>query len=43
VVIAFDTVISAFGNNPGIEVPADALMSDLGAGRRPKAVVQVGD
>ena len=38
----FDTVIRAFGNNAGIEVPADAL-AQLGTGKRPKVRVRVGD
>ena len=37
----FDTVILAFGNNTGIEVPADNLAA-LGAGKRPPVVVSVG-
>jgi len=38
---SFDTVIRAFGNNAGIEVPA-AVLSQLGAGKRPKVLVSVG-
>ncbi len=37
----FDTVIRAFGNNAGIEVP-DEVLSQLGAGKRPRVQVQVG-
>jgi hypothetical protein len=40
--VSYDTVIRAFGNNAGIEVPADVL-TQLGAGKRPKVVVGVGD
>jgi hypothetical protein len=39
---SYDTVIRAFGNNAGIEVPAQVL-TQLGAGRRPKVLVRVGD
>jgi len=39
---SYDTVIRAFGNNAGIEVPAEALVQ-LGAGKRPKVRVRVGD
>jgi antitoxin component of MazEF toxin-antitoxin module len=38
----FDTVIRAFGNNAGIEVPA-AVLTELGAGKRPRVQVQVED
>ena len=38
----FDTVILGFGNNTGIEVPADTLAA-LGAGKRPPVVVTIGD
>jgi hypothetical protein len=40
--VSFDTVIRAFGNNAGIEVPAEVL-SQLGAGKRPRVMVRVGD
>jgi len=39
---SYDTVIRAFGNNAGIDVPAEAL-AQLGAGKRPKILVRVGD
>src|SRR5665213_861719 len=39
---SYDTVIRAFGNNAGIDVPAEAL-AQLGAGKRPKIRVRVGD
>jgi len=39
---SYDTVIRAFGNNAGIEVPAEVLIQ-LGAGKRPKVRVRVGD
>jgi hypothetical protein len=39
---SYDTVIRAFGNNAGIEVPAEVL-TELGAGKRPKVLVMVGD
>jgi Bacteriocin-protection, YdeI or OmpD-Associated/Domain of unknown function (DUF1905) len=38
---SFDTVIRAFGNNAGIEVPPEVL-TQLGAGKRPKVLVRVG-
>jgi hypothetical protein len=38
---SFDTVIRAFGNNAGIEVPAEAL-DHLGGGKRPRVHVVVG-
>lgn len=38
----FDTKISGFGNNAGIEVPASSL-TELGAGKRPPVLVTVGD
>ena len=38
----FDTVIRGFGNNAGIEVPADVL-DQLGAGKRPRVLVRVGE
>lgn len=36
----FDTTLSAFGNNTGIEVPPEVL-EQLGAGKRPAVVVEV--
>ena len=39
---SYDTTIRAFGNNAGIEVPAEVL-TRLGAGKRPKVLVRVGD
>jgi len=42
VTTSYDTVIRAFGNNAGIEVPAEVL-AELGAGKRPKVLVQVGN
>ena len=38
--VAFDTTVTATGNNTGIVVP-DNLIDDLGAGRRPAVVVNV--
>lgn len=38
----FDTVILGFGNNTGIEVPAESLAA-LGAGKRPPVLVRIGD
>jgi hypothetical protein len=38
---SFDTVIRAFGNNAGIEVPPEVL-TELGARKRPKVVVRAG-
>ncbi len=38
--VEFDTTVSAFGNNTGIEVPP-ALVEELGAGKRPAVVVTV--
>ncbi len=38
----FDTTILGFGNNTGIEVPAERL-AELGAGKRPPVVVTVGE
>lgn len=40
--VSYDTVIRGFGNNAGIEVPAEVL-TQLAAGRRPKVLVRVGD
>jgi hypothetical protein len=37
---SFETTLSAFGNNTGIEVPDDVI-SALGAGKRPSVLVQV--
>lgn len=38
--ISFDTTLSAFGNNTGIEVP-DEIMAELDAGKRPSLLVKV--
>lgn len=38
----FEAVILGFGNNTGIEVPAEALAA-LGAGKRPPVLVALGD
>jgi len=38
---SYHTAIRAFGNNAGIEVPAEVL-TKLGAGKRPKVLVRVG-
>lgn len=38
--MTFETTLSAFGNNTGIEVPADAIEA-LGGGRRPPVLVNV--
>jgi hypothetical protein len=38
--ISFDTTLSAFGNNTGIEVP-DEIIADLNAGKRPALMVKV--
>jgi hypothetical protein len=40
--VSFLTVIRGFGNNAAIEVPTDVL-NQLGAGKRPRVIVQVGD
>jgi hypothetical protein len=40
--VEYTTVLRQFGNNTGIEVPAEVLES-LGAGKRPPVVVTVGD
>ncbi len=40
--VSYDTVILAFGNNTGIEVPPQVL-DQLGAGRRPRVLVRVAD
>lgn len=37
----FDTVILGFGNNTGIEIPADSLAA-LGGGKRPPVTVTIG-
>ncbi len=39
--VTFETTVAASGNNTGIEVPAD-LVEQLGAGRRPPVVVDLG-
>ena len=38
--IAFDTTLSSFGNNTGIEVP-ESVMDELNVGKRPSLVVIV--
>jgi len=38
--VSFDTTLSSFGNNTGIEVPA-ALIEQLGAGKKPAVEVDV--
>lgn len=38
--VSFETALSAFGNNTGIEVPAEVI-ERLGGGRRPAVVVDV--
>jgi hypothetical protein len=38
--VAFDTTVTAMGNNTGIVVPADVI-ERLGAGKRPSVVVNV--
>src|SRR5690242_2438987 len=38
--VAFDTTVTATGNNTGIVVPGN-LMEQLGAGRRPAVVVNL--
>ncbi|MBK5266668.1 MAG: DUF1905 domain-containing protein [Acidimicrobiia bacterium] len=38
--VSFDTTLSAFGNNTGIEVPPDVI-DQLGGGKRPAVVVDV--
>lgn len=38
--IAFETTLTAFGNNTGIVVPAD-LLAGLGAGQRPPVSVDL--
>lgn len=38
--VMFDTTVTATGNNTGIEVP-EAMIEQLGAGRRPSVVVNV--
>jgi hypothetical protein len=38
--ITFETTLSAFGNNTGIEVPTEAI-TRLGAGKRPAVLVDV--
>ncbi len=39
--VSFESTILGFGNNTGIEVPAEALDA-LGAGKRPPVMVKVG-
>jgi len=39
--VTFETVIRAFGNNAGIEVPGDVI-ADLGGGKRPPVKVTIG-
>src|SRR4051794_4306524 len=38
--VTFETTVTATGNNTGIVVP-DALVADLGAGKRPPVLVDV--
>lgn len=38
--VSFDTTLSAFGNNTGIEVP-DEIIAELNAGKRPALLVKV--
>ncbi|MEZ4593606.1 MAG: YdeI/OmpD-associated family protein [Chloroflexota bacterium] len=38
--VSFDTTLSAFGNNTGIEVP-DEIMAELNAGKRPALLVKI--
>lgn len=38
--VKFQTTLSSFGNNTGIEVPAD-LVEELGGGKRPAVLVNV--
>jgi hypothetical protein len=38
--VSFDTTLSSFGNNTGIEVP-EALVQQLGAGKKPAVAVEV--
>ena len=38
--VTFQTTLSAFGNNTGIEVPS-AVLEQLGAGKRPAVMVEV--
>jgi hypothetical protein len=38
--VSFDTTLSAFGNNTGIEVP-DGIIAQLNAGKRPDLTVKV--
>ena len=38
--VSFDTILSSFGNNTGIEVP-DNVMQELDAGKRPSLMVRV--
>ena len=38
--VSFDTTLSAFGNNTGIEVP-DEVIQELNAGKRPALIVRV--
>lgn len=38
--VSFDTTLSAFGNNTGIEVP-DEIITELNAGKRPALLVKV--
>jgi hypothetical protein len=40
--LAFETTLSANGNNTGIEVPADVI-ERLGHGKRPPVLVNVND
>lgn len=38
--VSFDTTLSAFGNNTGIEIP-DRIIEELNAGKRPSLIVSV--
>jgi putative transposon-encoded protein len=38
--VSFETTLSSFGNNTGIEVP-EAMIVELGAGKRPAVVVNL--
>lgn len=38
--VSFDTTLSAFGNNTGIEIP-DSIIEELDAGKRPNLMVRV--
>lgn len=40
--VKFDTTLSQFGNNTGIEIPEELLLK-LGAGKRPSLLIKVKD